>query len=44
MVKKNYVSPKMDELKVNVEQDLLTASTCDALYSAGGAGCSPTNE
>lgn len=29
MAKKNYESPKMDEVKVNVEQDLLSGSNCD---------------
>ena len=44
MSKKDYKSPKIDEVKVNVEQDLLAGSTCDALYSAGGSGCTPPDE
>ena len=36
MTKKNYKTPKMKEVKVNVEQKLLAGSACDALYSAGG--------
>ena len=37
MVKKNYESPKMDEVKVNIEQNLLAGSTC-TLDAQGGAG------
>ena len=39
MAKKDYKSPKMIEVKVNVEQDLLSASTCVGVYSEGGSGC-----
>ncbi len=46
MAKKNYESPKMDEVKVNVEQDFLTGSTCTADAQAGtGTGtCDPGGE
>ena len=46
MAKKNYESPKMDEVKVNVEQDLLAGSTCtaDAQSGTGNATCEPGGE
>lgn len=39
MAKKDYKSPKMEEVKLSVEQEFL-AGSC-ATYSAGGSGCSP---
>lgn len=34
MAKKNYESPKMDEVKVNVEQDIL-AGSCSVAVGVG---------
>lgn len=39
MAKKDYESPKMKEVKISVEQELLSGSC--ATYAAGGSGCSP---
>lgn len=40
MAKKDYKSPKMDEVKVNVEQDLLSSScTADAQGGSGTPIC-----
>lgn len=44
MAKKDYKSPKMTEVKVNVEQDLLAGSTCTADVQGGGASGSCTDE
>lgn len=44
MAKKNYKTPKMTEVKVNVEQDLLAGSTCTADVQGGGASGSCTDQ